>query len=60
MSVPMVKLTILGGHELVLAPKIWAHVVQNCILGDTCLQIGDLLIPFLTQFNVAEQAFPAT
>ena len=36
---PTVKLTIPGGHDLVLAPKIWAHVVQNCILDDTCSYI---------------------
>ena len=59
-SFPMVKLTILGGHDLVLAPKIWAHVVQNCILDDTCGYIGDLVGPFLTQINVQKQAIPAT
>ena len=53
-SFPIVKLTILGGHDPALAPKIWAHVLQNCILDDTCGQIGDLLGPFLTQFNVAK------
>ena len=34
---PMAKLAILGGHDFVLAPKIWAHVVQNCILDHTCV-----------------------
>ena len=56
----MAKLTILGGHELVLAPKIWAHVVQNGILDDTCGYIGDLVGPCLAQINAQKHAFPAT
>ena len=43
-----------------LAPKVWAHVVQNCILSDTCGHIGDLLGPFLTHINTQKHAFPAT
>ena len=57
---PSGKLTILGGHNPALAPKIWANVVQNCILDDTCAYIGDLLGPLLIQFNIQEQAIPAT
>ena len=60
MRFPIVKLTIPSGHDLVLAPKIWAHVVQNHILGDTCDYIGGLGGPFLTQFNGQKQAFSAT
>ena len=59
-SFHIIKLAISGGLDLVLAPKIWAHVVQNCILGDTGGYIGDLGGPFLTQFNVEKQASPAT
>ena len=59
-SIPIVKPTIPGGHGFVLAPKIWANVVQTCILDDTCGYIGDLLGPLLTQFNIQKQAIPAT
>ena len=42
-SLVFVKLTILGGHEPPLAPKIKARVAQTRILDDTCGYIGDLV-----------------
>ena len=43
-----------------LALKIWAHVVHNCILDDTCGYIGDLVGSFLAKNSVAKRGIPTT
>ena len=48
---PIVKLTILGGHELPLAPKILAYVVQNFTLNDSCGYLGDLCVSVVPSRN---------
>ena len=50
-SFPMVKLTILGGHELAWAPEIGAYVVQNCTLDESGGDLDDLCVSAVLSLN---------
>ena len=41
-SLPIIKLTIPRGPNLILAPEMWADVVHFCTLSDSCSYICDL------------------